>query len=85
MELVDRWIGPELVFCRVTEEGGLTSVTERVTSGWGCWGCCCGSCRCGVLSVTDREVMGGCMLFVGLGVRGVGVGSGLPLLGDSDL
>jgi len=36
VELVDRWIGPELIFRWVFEEGGLTSVAERVMSGGSC-------------------------------------------------
>ena len=35
-ELVGQWVGPELVFCWVFGEGGLASVTERVTGGRGC-------------------------------------------------
>ena len=41
MELVGRWIDPEIVFSRMIEEGWLTSVAERVTEG----GCCCCSRR----------------------------------------
>jgi len=53
----------------------LASVAERVTGGGGCCSCCCGG-----LPVTDEKTMDGCMLFVGLGVRDVGVGSGSPYL-----
>jgi len=36
IELVDRWIGPEIALCWVFWEGWLIPVTERVVSGGGC-------------------------------------------------